>query len=134
MGVTFMNFFLPGTASLIEDLDKQILVVLRDGRKLIGTLRTIDHFANIALEDTVERIFVGKSYCDQSLGLFIIRGDNIVLVGGMARETEEKGLTRVSLQELADLYRKKTPGTKSLTNEQVTHRIRGDSAINDGLD
>ena len=39
--------------------------------------------ANIALEDTVERIFVGKSYCDQSLGLFIIRGDNIVLVGGM---------------------------------------------------
>ena len=36
--------FLPGTASLVEEVDKKLLVVLRDGRKLVGTLRSFDQF------------------------------------------------------------------------------------------
>jgi hypothetical protein len=28
--------YLPGSASLVEDLDKRILIVLRDGKHLIG--------------------------------------------------------------------------------------------------
>uniref|UniRef100_A0AC11EFN7 LSM1 homolog, mRNA degradation associated n=1 Tax=Ovis aries TaxID=9940 RepID=A0AC11EFN7_SHEEP len=38
-----MNY-MPGTASLIEDIDKKHLVLLRDGRTLIGFLRSIDQF------------------------------------------------------------------------------------------
>lgn len=36
--------------------------------------------ANIVLEDTVERIFVGNKYCEKPLGIFIIRGENVVLL------------------------------------------------------
>jgi U6 snRNA-associated Sm-like protein LSm1 len=31
--------YLPGTASLLEELDKRLMVLLRDGRTLIGYLR-----------------------------------------------------------------------------------------------
>ncbi len=31
--------FFPGAASLFEQLDKRLLMVLRDGRHLVGTLR-----------------------------------------------------------------------------------------------
>ncbi len=34
----------PGTA-LVEELDKRLLVQLRDGRKLVGILRSFDQFA-----------------------------------------------------------------------------------------
>lgn len=32
------------TISLIEEVDKKVLVQLRDGRKLIGTFRSFDQF------------------------------------------------------------------------------------------
>jgi U6 snRNA-associated Sm-like protein LSm1 len=39
----------PGVA-IVEELDKKLLVQLRDGRKIIGTLRSFDQFANLVLE------------------------------------------------------------------------------------
>ncbi|XP_036153337.1 U6 snRNA-associated Sm-like protein LSm1 isoform X1 [Myotis myotis] len=46
-----MNY-MPGTASLIEDIDKKHLVLLRDGRTLIGFLRSIDQFdKKVEIED-----------------------------------------------------------------------------------
>lgn len=36
---------------------------------------------NIVLQDTVERIFGGKLYADVPRGLFIIRGENVLLLG-----------------------------------------------------
>ena len=61
--------------------------MLRDGRKLIGVLRSVDQFANLVLEHTVERIFVGEQYGDVTLGLYIVRGENVVLVGELVRIT-----------------------------------------------
>eukprot|EP00951_Prasinocladus_malaysianus_P038973 scaffold432282_cov45-Prasinocladus_malaysianus.AAC.1 len=58
----------PGTA-LAEELDKRLLVHLRDGRKIIGILRSFDQFANLVLEGAVERIIVGNQYGDIPLGL-----------------------------------------------------------------
>lgn len=37
-------------------------VVLRDGRHLVGVMRSYDQFSNIVLEDTHERHFVGSEY------------------------------------------------------------------------
>ena len=54
--------YLPGTASLIEEIDKKLLVVLRDGRTLIGWLRSIDQFANLVLHRCVLMMVVGV-YC-----------------------------------------------------------------------
>ena len=66
---------LTGTASIAEDIDKKMLVVLRDGRKIVGTLRTFDQFSNIVLEHAIERIIVGHCFADVPLGLYVVRGD-----------------------------------------------------------
>ena len=76
----------------------KMLVILRDGRKLHGVLRSYDQFgtssllhspamlsatsvANLVLEDTVERIYHGSAYAESRHGLFLIRGENVVLLG-----------------------------------------------------
>jgi U6 snRNA-associated Sm-like protein LSm1 len=70
----------PGTA-LVEELDKKLLIQLRDGRKIIGVLRSFDQFANLVLEEAVERIIVGAQYSDIPLGMYLLRGENLVLMG-----------------------------------------------------
>lgn len=57
------------------------MVYLRDGRILIGILRSVDQFANLVLHRTIERIHVGKKYGDIGRGVIIIRGENVVLLG-----------------------------------------------------
>ena len=71
-----MTDYLPGTAGLIEEIDKKHLVVLRDGRTLIGVLRAIDQFANLVLHGTVERIHVDGYFGDIPRGIFVVRGKN----------------------------------------------------------
>ena len=87
-------------ASLVKELDKKILVVLRDGSKIIGFLRSFDQFANIVLENAAERIIVGSSYSDIPLGLYIVRGENVVLMGEIDEAIETDGLTEVSNEEI----------------------------------
>lgn len=94
---------------------EKLLVLLRDGRKLLGILRSFDQFgtilfslsfpnvsytafffwfksidcsisnslstANAVLEGACERVIVGDLYCDIPLGLYVIRGENVVLIG-----------------------------------------------------
>ena len=91
---------LSAVASLVEELDKKLLVVLRDGSKILGTLRSFDQFANIVLENAVERIIVGQSYSDIPLGLYIVRGENVVLMGEVDEVRETEGLTAVDNDEI----------------------------------
>ena len=42
----------PPGMGLVEELDKLLMIQLRDGRKLIGVMRSFDQFANIVLEGT----------------------------------------------------------------------------------
>lgn len=49
------DIYLPGAASIIEQIDTRLLIILRDGRNLIGTLRSFDQYMNLVLENTVER-------------------------------------------------------------------------------
>ncbi|KAH3708531.1 U6 snRNA-associated Sm-like protein LSm1 isoform X1 [Dreissena polymorpha] len=100
-----MNY-LPGTASLIEEIDKKLLVVLRDGRTLIGILRSIDQFANLVLHRTIERIHVGKKYGDIPRGIFIVRGENVVLLGEVDIENEGKlPLEEVPIDDILEMQR-----------------------------
>ncbi|KAH8601000.1 hypothetical protein B0O99DRAFT_681856 [Bisporella sp. PMI_857] len=74
-------------AQLLDLTDKKLLVALRDGRKLIGVLRSWDQFANLVLQSTIERIFVPPTpsnpglYADNPRGLFLVRGENVLLLG-----------------------------------------------------
>ncbi|KAF5184541.1 Sm-like protein lsm1b [Thalictrum thalictroides] len=58
---------------------EKLLVLLRDGRKLMGILRSFDQF-----------------------GLYVIRGENVVLIGELDLEREElpPHMTRVSSEEI----------------------------------
>ena len=59
-----------------EHLDRQVMVVLRDKRHLIGTLRSFDQYSNMVLEDTHERHVVGGKkpssafFCGQTCRLY----------------------------------------------------------------
>ncbi len=43
--------------------------------------RSFDQFANLVLEGAVERIIVGTLYAEDPLGLYVVRGENVVLLG-----------------------------------------------------
>ncbi|XP_060712499.1 U6 snRNA-associated Sm-like protein LSm1 [Hemiscyllium ocellatum] len=100
-----MNY-MPGTASLIEAIDKKHLVLLRDGRTLIGYLRSIDQFANLVLQQTLERIHVGRKYGDIPRGIFVVRGENVVLLGEIDLEKESaSSLQPVSIEKILEELR-----------------------------
>jgi U6 snRNA-associated Sm-like protein LSm1 len=52
--------YLPGAASLIDQLDKKISIILRDGRNLVGLLRSFDQYMNLTIENTFERVIVSS--------------------------------------------------------------------------
>lgn len=78
-------------AQLLDLTDKKLLLVLRDGRKLTGILRSWDQFANLVLQSTVERVFavvpetqqphLRGLYADKTHGIFLVRGENVLLLG-----------------------------------------------------
>ncbi|KAF8203617.1 hypothetical protein BJ912DRAFT_841467 [Pholiota molesta] len=86
-----MDSLIPFTTSgsLVDCVDRKMLVILRDGRKLHGVLRSYDQFANLVLEDTVERIYHGNAFAESWHGLFLIRGENVVLLGEIDLDREE---------------------------------------------
>lgn len=99
--------FLPGSASLIEQLDTRVLIVLREGRHLVGVLRSVDQFSNIVLEDTYERHITGNKYADRFLGLYLVKGESLVLVGEINDDDDADGagpMQKVSLEELREAW------------------------------
>lgn len=80
--------YLPGTASLVEEVDKKQLVILRDGKMLIGILRSVDQFANLVLQNTYERILIDGEFCDMDRGIYLIRGENVALMGDFDEDKE----------------------------------------------
>uniref|UniRef100_A0A8C1FAF3 U6 snRNA-associated Sm-like protein LSm1 n=1 Tax=Cyprinus carpio carpio TaxID=630221 RepID=A0A8C1FAF3_CYPCA len=91
---------------VIVKLKEKHLVLLRDGRTLIGILRSIDQFANLVLHQTVERIHVGKKFGDIPRGIFLVRGENVVLLGEVDLDKEcDQILQRVSIEEILEEQR-----------------------------
>lgn len=74
-------------AQLLDLTDKKLMIVLRDGRKLIGVLRSWDQFGNLVLQDTIERLFVQTFYADIERGLFLVRGENVSMLGEIVRSS-----------------------------------------------
>ncbi|WVR07933.1 hypothetical protein IAU60_004976 [Kwoniella sp. DSM 27419] len=78
-----MDALIPFTTSgsLVDLVDKKVMVILRDGRKLIGVFRSYDQFANFLLEACVERIHLRYEYAEKDIGILLIRGENVVALG-----------------------------------------------------
>lgn len=41
----------------------------------------VSYTANVVLQGASERVIVGDLYCDIPLGLYVFRGENVVLLG-----------------------------------------------------
>ncbi|CAG9462091.1 unnamed protein product [Pedinophyceae sp. YPF-701] len=109
----------PGLA-IAEELDQRLLVQLRDGRKLLGHLRSFDQFANVVLEDAIERVVVGRLYGDIHLGVQVVRGENVVLMGRVEEGAAEMpaGYERVNEAEIKEAQKA----------EKVEQELRGGMA------
>ncbi|KAJ2772699.1 U6 snRNA-associated Sm-like protein, partial [Coemansia nantahalensis] len=70
-------------------IDRKVLVVMNDGRVIVGTLCGLDQTTNIIVRGCQERVFSedeGVEVVD--LGLYLVRGDNISVVGLVDEEAD----------------------------------------------
>ena len=71
-------------------VNKSVNVVTSDGRIIVGTLRGFDQAINIILDDSHERVFSATEGVEQVLlGLYIIRGDNVALIGEIDEDLDK---------------------------------------------
>lgn len=124
-------------AQLLDLTDKKLLLVLRDGRKLIGVLRSWDQFANLILTSTVERLFAAEPeaalstsssssssadsasnvphrlhqkrsrrlYCDIPRGMYLVRGENVLLLGEVDLDKDDDPPPGYELGEVQEVFR-----------------------------
>ena len=96
-----MPFFSSSFSSLTTG---RVLAILRDGKHLVGTLRSFDQFSNVVLDGTVERRNVGKKCVDVPVGLFVLRADNVVMLGLVDEKRERGELEFVDRSVLSELW------------------------------
>ena len=59
-------------------LSKMVQVMTCDGRLILGILEGYDQVTNLIISDARERVFsASEPVKDVSLGLYVIRGDNV---------------------------------------------------------
>ncbi|KAL8200307.1 hypothetical protein R6Q57_011646 [Mikania cordata] len=76
----------PGLESVVDQL---ISVITNDGRNIVGILKGFDQATNIILDESHERVYSTKEGVQQLvLGLYIIRGDNISIIGELDEEID----------------------------------------------
>lgn len=78
------------SGALITCIDKKMVLVLRDNTKLFGVLRSFDQYGNLVFQDSYQRIYVDDCYADIPKGVYLIRGENVVLMGEIVSEPSRK--------------------------------------------
>ncbi|KXS21003.1 U6 snRNA-associated Sm-like protein LSm8 [Gonapodya prolifera JEL478] len=63
-------------------MDKTVQIITNDGKVILGTLKGVDTSVNVVLHGSTERVFSQDEGVEiVPLGLYIIRGDNVGIVG-----------------------------------------------------
>lgn len=93
--------------SLVDYLDHALLLQLRDGSTIIGSLMTFDQYSNLVLGQCVQRTLHApdKVYSDKKCGTQIIRGENVVLLGKL-KERELKNWKLIAEADVKERQRK----------------------------
>ncbi|KAG6811029.1 hypothetical protein H0H92_009299 [Tricholoma furcatifolium] len=69
-------------SSLQGYVDRRVLLILQDGRTIVGTLAGYDQKSNVVLADSKERVYsLDEGVEEQPLGLYLVKGDMIILIG-----------------------------------------------------
>mmetsp|Transcript_26395 Transcript_26395/g.73782 ORF Transcript_26395/g.73782 Transcript_26395/m.73782 type:complete len:96 (+) Transcript_26395:74-361(+) len=77
--------------SILNDLiEKQISVLTNDGRNVVGILQGVDQMTNIILTNSHERIFSESGTEKEELGLYIVKGDNVAVLGEIDEDLDAK--------------------------------------------
>ena len=70
-------------------VNKVVQIITNDGRVIVGVLKGFDQTTNVILEECHERVFSTDAGVEQVvLGLYIVRGDNIAIVGEVDEEKD----------------------------------------------
>ncbi|OAA67164.1 small nuclear ribonucleoprotein [Niveomyces insectorum RCEF 264] len=126
-------------AQLLDLTDKKLVVVLRDGRKVLGVLRTWDQFANLILQSTIERTFLPPGgfdaaaapesaaqghglYADVPRGTYLVRGENVLLLGEIDLDRDDEppaGHDKIGADLMDELVKKKKAADKVAERARV---------------
>ena len=126
-------------------------VSLRDGRVILGVLRSYDQFHNILLSDSVERLFASPannsgdqsqknelkalpyaqwpSYADVPRGNYLVRGENIVIIGEVDEEAEIEAPLKGPIDKKALLQLKKEYAAQSSHAQHSTSLLWDDADL-----
>ncbi|EDQ91434.1 uncharacterized protein MONBRDRAFT_17908 [Monosiga brevicollis MX1] len=70
-------------------MNKAVTIATQDGRLLTGILKGFDQSTNLILNQCYERVFSLHSGVEiVPMGLYIVRGDNVAVVGETDEETD----------------------------------------------
>ncbi|XP_055489149.1 U6 snRNA-associated Sm-like protein LSm8 [Leucoraja erinacea] len=76
-------------STLESYINHTVAVVTADGRMIVGTLKGFDQTINLILDASHERGFSSQQGVEQvELGLYIVRGDNVAVIGEIDEETD----------------------------------------------
>lgn len=115
-------------------------MLLRDGRNLFGILRSFDQFANLVVQDTVERIYLvaKKQYGELVQDNFLIRGENVVMLGECDFGAEDGDLEQwekidylIAYTEMKQLQKQQIKEGKANTEQLLAHGYTGDFLATD---
>ncbi|KAJ7359361.1 hypothetical protein DFH08DRAFT_686253 [Mycena albidolilacea] len=69
-------------SSLQGYVDRRVILILQDGRVIVGVMAGFDQKSNVVLSDSKERIYSMDAGVEEvPLGLYLVKGDMIVLIG-----------------------------------------------------
>ncbi|CAI5448499.1 unnamed protein product [Caenorhabditis angaria] len=94
------------TSALDAYMNRITTVITGDGRVIIGLLKGFDQLINLVLEDAHERIYSETAGVETvPLGLYIIRGENVAVVGEIDEEIDKRvDLENVKAAPLAPIW------------------------------
>ncbi|CAG7836761.1 unnamed protein product [Allacma fusca] len=78
-------------SALESYVNRVVSIITADGRNFVGTLKGFDQTINIILDESQERVYNPNQGVEQiTLGLHIIRGDNIAVIGELDEEVDAR--------------------------------------------
>ncbi|KAJ3042696.1 N(alpha)-acetyltransferase 38, NatC auxiliary [Rhizophlyctis rosea] len=76
--------------SLDSYVEKTVQIITTDGRVILGKLKGFDQTTNVILNNSLERVFTPEGVEELPLGLYIVRGDNIMMVCEIDEESDAR--------------------------------------------
>lgn len=91
-------------ASALEQyVNHTVSIITSDGRNIVGTLKGFDQTVNLILDESHERVYSSSMGVEQIvLGLYIIRGDNVAVIGEIDEDVDKNlDLANIKAEPLA---------------------------------